>query len=237
MSIPAFSGFPGIGRATAIPNLFFETVLPTLASPAAVLAFLWVARLVQERDADARCVSAADVWASAAARRTFENIAGGRPGLETGLEQCVASGALLALESTRTGAAETLFYVNNPPSRRSLARMRSGQAALGAVTAPAEPDRPARPHLFRLYEDHIGTITPLVADRLTEIAEAHPAEWIEDAFREAALRGVRNLRYVERILENRVQEGRASEGTATDSLADRKRRYGDSRLRPGRRPG
>jgi len=53
-----FGGFPGVARATAIPNLFFATVLPDMTAPGELLAFLWVARLVQEQKGTVRFVSA-----------------------------------------------------------------------------------------------------------------------------------------------------------------------------------
>ena len=40
----------------------------------------------------------------------------------------------------------------------------------------------------------------MVGERLLEAEETYPAEWIEDAFREAAELNVRNWRYIERIL-------------------------------------
>jgi len=48
-----FNGFPGMAKATAIPNLFFATVLPNLRAPGDLLAFLWVARVVQEQRGEA----------------------------------------------------------------------------------------------------------------------------------------------------------------------------------------
>ncbi|HET7737325.1 MAG TPA: DnaD domain protein, partial [Tepidiformaceae bacterium] len=53
----------------------------------------------------------------------------------------------------------------------------------------------------------------------------YPAEWIVDAFREAAELNARNWRYVERILENWDREGRVNEAPGRDSLDERRRRF------------
>ena len=88
-----FEGFPGIGKATAIPNTFFTAVLPAMREPGDLLAFLWVARLVQDQQGEARFVTADQVWALPDAASTFEALAAGRDSLERGLDACVELGA------------------------------------------------------------------------------------------------------------------------------------------------
>jgi len=230
-----FSGFPGIGKATAVPNLFFSAVLPRLEAPGALLAFLWVARLAQEQRSDQRCVSADDIWAHPAARESFETLAGGRKGLDQGLLACLELRALLGVRLTGRGEGTEVYFLNDPASRRTIARARAGEVRLRPETTvtPIEP-KERRPGIFRLYEEHIGTITPMVGDRLVEAEQLYPADWIEAAFREAAELNARNWRYVERILRNWAEEGRPNETPGRDSLEDRKRRYLGGALKPGR---
>lgn len=221
-----FSGFPGIGKATALPNLFFSAVLPQMDSPGALLAFLWVSRLAQEGRAEKRCTTVDEIWRQAAAREAFETLAGGRRGLEAGLLQCVELRALLAVGIRGAGIDETVYFQNDPMSRRTIARARAGEVAIQPETMviPIEPGE-RRPGIFRLYEEHIGTITPLVGDRLVEAEDMYPADWIEDAFREAAELNARNWRYIEKILHNWAEEGRPNETPGRDTLEDRKRKY------------
>ncbi|MGE0599494.1 MAG: DnaD domain-containing protein [Dehalococcoidia bacterium] len=229
-----FTGFPGIGKATAIPNLFFSAVLPRLESPGALLAYLWVCRIAQERRAEQRCASADDIWQQPAARQSFELLGGGRPGLEAGLEACMKLRALLGVRLTGAGVNCAVYFPNDPASRRTIARARAGEITLRPETsvAPIE-SKEQRPGIFRLYEEHIGTITPMVGDRLVEAEDLYPAEWIVDAFREAAELNARNWRYIEKILKNWAEEGRPNETPGRDSLEDRKRRYLGGALRPG----
>lgn len=222
-----FTGFPSVGRATAIPNLFFATVLPRMRSPAALLAFLWVARFAQERRGGAAFVAAGELARDETVRASFAALAGSTEALGEGLGECVRLGALLAFVEGE-GGGETYYGLNTPANRRALARAQAGGPVPAVVSSPLAA--PRRPDVFRLYEEHIGTITPLVGERLLEAMERYPGEWIEDAFREAALRNVRNWRYVERILERWAEEGRAHEAVARDSFEARRRRYlGDAR--------
>jgi DnaD/phage-associated family protein len=221
-----FTGFPGIGKATAIPNLFFTAILPRLQEPGDLLAFLWVARLVQERPAEPRYVTIDEIWQHEAARTSFETLAAGRPSLEAGLQRCLQLGALLAVEARTGAASDVLYFLNTPASRRTIARARAGQLELRPGTAIAPLSAPeARPGIFRLYEEHIGTITPLIAEKLIEAEAAYPPDWIEDAFREAAELNVRNWRYIQRMLENWALEGRPDETPGRDPLEDTKRRF------------
>lgn len=65
------------------------------------------------------------------------------------------------------------------------------------------------PTAFFLYEQNIGPLTPLIADRITRAMDAYPQSWIEDAIEEAVTYNRRSWRYIERILETWSQQGRA----------------------------
>ena len=225
MSDATFEGFPGIGKATAIPNTFFSAVLPAMREPGDLLAFLWVARLVQEQQDEARFVTAEQVWALPDAASTFEALAGGRESLERGLPACVELGALLALDLAGGGSEETVYFVNNPTSRRAVARARGGDLELRPGAIAYEPQPTRRPNIFHLYEEHVGTITPLVAERLLVAAEQYPQQLIESAFREAAERNVRNWRYIERILQRWSEGNQEHETSGRDPVELRRRRF------------
>ncbi len=225
MSTPAsFDGFPGIGKATAIPNTFFSAVLPAMREAGDLLAFLWVARLVQDKRSEERFVSADQVWAAPGVAATFEALADGRESLGRGLVHCADLGALLSLDLAGAGQIETVYFVNNPASRRAAIRARGGALQLRPGVVAREAPRERSPDIFRLYEEHIGTITPMVGERLIAAADRFPPHQIEAAFREAAERNVRNWRYIERKLERWSEESLPYETPERDS-AEAHRRY------------
>jgi DnaD/phage-associated family protein len=65
-----------------------------------------------------------------------------------------------------------------------------------------------RPNIFILYEQNIGLLQPIIAEELEEAERTYPQEWIEEAFRIAVERNVRNWKYVRRILERWATEGK-----------------------------
>ncbi len=211
-----FSGFPAVGRGTVIPNLFFSVVLPRLGEPGDLLAFLWAAKIVQEQRGEARFVTAQQILAEDGAERSFGLIGGALKGLECGLLHCVEAGALLGLDLLGPAGEERVYFVNNPASRRSVARARGGELVLRPQTVVRPIPVEERPDIFRLYEENIGTISPLIGERLLAAVEEYRWDWIVDAFREAVELNRRNWRYIERILQNWAQEGRDERvGTAS----------------------
>ena len=221
-----FEGFPALAKGTAIPNLFFAAVLPALRAPGDLLAFLWASRLIQEQRGEARFATADQIWAEPGAAQSFESMGGGRDGLDAGLNACTEAGALLSLELVGPAGPVAVYFVHNAAARRAIARARSGELELRpqSAVAPATAEQ-SRPGIFRLYEQQIGTIPPLVGERLMEAEATYPEDWIEDAFREAAELNARSWRYVERILMNWAEEGRPHETAGRDSFEGAQQRF------------
>jgi DNA replication protein len=67
-----------------------------------------------------------------------------------------------------------------------------------------------RPTVYTLYEQNIGLLTPILAERLQDAEGRYPPGWIEAAFEEAVTNNKRNWRYIERILERWAAEGKQS---------------------------
>lgn len=225
MSDGAFEGFPGIARGTVIPNVFFTAVLPKFTTPGDLLAFLWLSRAVQEQRGEIRFVTLQALWRFDGVAASFEAIGGGRGGFDRGVNACIETGAIIAVELTGKEGQETALFVNNPSSRRAVGRARGGEIQLRPETAVRALPSTAPPGIFRLYEENIGTITPMVGERLLEAVDTYPAEWIEEAFREAAELNRRSWRYIERILQNWAQEGRGNETPGRDTFEEQKQRF------------
>ena len=77
-----------------------------------------------------------------------------------------------------------------------------------------------RPGIYALYEQNIGLLSPLIADRLADALLRYPEIWIAEAIGEAVAYNRRSWRYIERILENWATEGRSDETHRRDHETD-----------------
>lgn len=126
--------------------------------------------------------------------------------IDNALKAAVERGIFIQAE---TQQGEPLFILNIQPERAALA----STADLTAVAQPGpktetwdSPDD--RPGVYVLYEQNIGALTPLIAERLREADETYPGDWISDAIKIAVENNVRNWKYVSAILERWQVEGR-----------------------------
>ncbi len=61
--------------------------------------------------------------------------------------------------------------------------------------------------ISQLFEENIGMLSPVAADRLRDIAQNYPPGWFGEALGEAVASEHRNLKYIEAILERWKVEG------------------------------
>lgn len=137
-----------------------------------------------------------------------------------GLEVAIARGLLLRFADAAGDFWLMLGTEENQRRARSSVVEPEGKATPWSGTLTLE-----RPSIFSMYEQNIGLVTPIIADRLVEAIEHYPETWIEDAISEAVAYNRRSWRYIQRILENWATEGRTDEtdrgGTARDSRRTR----------------
>ena len=127
------------------------------------------------------------------------------------LEQAVAHGTILRFVVESQAGSRNWLLLNTVENARLVARMAEDPGAVPEMFWIDE-SRPHvhvdKPTVFRLYEQNIGPLTPLIADQISRVIEEYPDDWIEDALSEAVAYNRRSWRYVTRILENWKQQGR-----------------------------
>jgi DNA replication protein len=219
-----FAGFPtGKQPYTPVPNLFFSELLPDIDHLGELKVTLHVFWLLTMKRGDRPHVSGEEL---AADRRLLSGL--DSPGmspeeaLRDALERAVARGTLLRVFTSGGSPQRDWYFVNSEKGRQAVEDLLAGK------WTPAEPDQPIRlqaqrPNIFVLYEQNIGALTPLMRDELMEAGDSFPAEWIEDAFREAVELNKRSWRYIQRILERWAAEGRTDETSRRSDEGDWRR--------------
>jgi len=126
--------------------------------------------------------------------------------LNAALEKAVKRGSLLVISEKEGG--EQIFLFNTPRSKAMIDAYRKG-----SWQPETNKHQPIgldlnKPDIFKLYEQNIGLITPLIADQLKTASDDFPVEWIEDAIRIAVDNNVRRWSYINRILVSWQERGK-----------------------------
>ena len=216
-----FAGFPARPRSTAIPNVCFSDVLPALADDAAAVGVaLYAFQALQAKRGSPRFVAEEELRSDPSLAAYLRAAGMEGDAVSRGLARAVDAGMLLSLTVERDGQRRELYFLNAPADRRGMESVRAGTVELGSVVAHQPAEGAATPGIFALYESLVGTLGPGIADDLTEAERLYPAEWIAEAFREAAAQNVRSWRYISRILERWASEGRDHAKTERDPAGD-----------------
>jgi DNA replication protein len=210
-------------RPVRVPFAFLEEVAPEITSMEEMQVSLAVFRLVSGLEGDETPIAERMILRDAALRRSLrrDGIAADADNrILQGVELAVGRGTLLRFAAVR-GSRETLwYYVNTPVNRATVASMQRGALAPPAIvweglTAPTI--NVDQPNAFRMYEQNIGPLTPLIADQISRAIEEYPGDWIEDAIAEAVTYNRRSWRYILRILENWTAAGRREPDVARNT--------------------
>ncbi len=220
-----FAGFPARGF-TPVPNPFFSQVLPEIEDLAELKVTLYLFWLLYQKKGYPRFATLEELLTERGLRRGLQE-----ESLRRGLDAAVRRGTLLKLGLEKDDSSQELYFLNNEEGRRAVARIEAGEVELGGLVRREPVSEEKRPNIFALYEQHIGLLTPLIAEDLKEAEHIYPASWIEEAFREAVRLNKPNWRYISRILERWAREGKRHGRAGEDSKADLKpeeylKRYG-----------
>jgi len=208
-----FDGFTGNTLYTPVPNPVFGPILEQiqdLAELKVTLRGLW---LFHRKKGALRSVSLDEFLSDRSLVKGLQS-----KGEDTserirqGLRLAVTRGTFLTVQLPGTG---TVFLLNTEADRRAIERLVAGEPPSkiedGRVEAIPELEKP---NIFALYEDSIGSLSPLLAEELKEAEGRYPEAWLREAFTIAVAENKRSWRYVSGILRRWTAEGKESRGGA-----------------------
>jgi DnaD/phage-associated family protein len=204
--MPAFKGFPpGKAQLTPIPAAFFSELLPAIDDLNELKVTLYAMWALERMEGDFRYLRYEDFLEDNLLMAGL----GKQPALDAALEKAVERGTLLTIElALDAGEPRRFYFVNTPRGRAALDAIHKGDwQPSGDRDYPIALDL-ERPNIFRLYEQHIGPLTPMLSEALAEAENDFPLGWIEEAFRIAVENNVRKWRYVQAILDSWQREGK-----------------------------
>ena len=184
-----FTGFTSNETFTPVPDSLFR-LLGELDDPDELRVTLYVLWRIEHMEGAFRQICRSEIAEDNGVMRGLS-----AEGLDSGLEKAVQRGRLLRVES--------FYFLNSPRGRASAEAMKKGQWRASAQSAPPRDV----PNIFKLYEENIGPLTPLLADMLREAEKEYSPEWLKEAFIIAVERNKRSWKYIEAILKRWKEEG------------------------------
>jgi DnaD/phage-associated family protein len=220
-----FKGFPaGKAHLTPIPGSFFSELLPNidhLGELKLTLYFIW---RLNRMEGEFRYLRYEDI----AQDESFMDGMGtekaqGETALSEALARAIQRGTLLAAKVDLDQGEQTLYFLNTPRGRAAVQAIQAGEwRPTGDEHLPVNL-APESSNIFRLYEQNIGPLTPMIAEALGEAEDSYPPSWIEEAFRIAVENNARNWRYISAILTRWQEEGRDAQKDRRDSEKTRRK--------------
>ncbi|MBI2831669.1 MAG: DnaD domain protein [Chloroflexi bacterium] len=219
-----FAGFPARMQFTSIPNFFFSTVLPQMTDMAELKTTLHIFEVLYRKRGYPRFTTFSELSSSISLMSGLRET--GKPpedALRAALEMATTRGTLLHLEMDGDKAPEDIYFLNAEENRKAVAKIRNGELTLTGLKTTRyreEIGTQETPDIFRLYEENIGMLTPMIAEELRDAEKHYPTEWIGDAVKEAVSHNKRNWKYIAAILEHWSLEGRGDGTHQRDSSKD-----------------
>jgi DNA replication protein len=224
-----FNGFPSSKEhLTPLPATFFSELLPEIDHLGELKVTLYAIWKLDRLTGEFRSLRRADFSGDARLMAALAKPAlSADQALDEALERAVVRGTLLKV-ILKLENEETWYFLNSPKGRAAVQAIQEGNwRPAGNDAAPIELDHD-RPNIFRLYEQNIGPLTPMLSEELREAEQTYPPEWIHDAVQIAVENNKRNWRYIAAILRRWQEKGRDERKAPDrrDSEKDR-RRYAD----------
>lgn len=219
----SFQGFPsGKTHLVPIPAAFFTEVLPQVDDVNTVKLMLHIIRLLDAQERAVRYIRVNDLMSDDQLLNILHlEKASGQSIIMASIKKAVDIGFVLQAEGPNAGDSAILF-LNSARGRDALAALKSGKWVPDDSHGLSQPLPPVWPGIFRLYEDNIGPLTPMLADILQEAEKTYPQSIIQYAFEEAVKKNARNWKYIDSILRNWQQKGSNGQNSR-DSEKDRRK--------------
>ncbi len=203
-----FRGFTDTEAFTKLPDSFFHQLLNEITDAGELKIILFALWRMEHMDGPFHALCETDFDAN--------NLGLPEDEIRSGLDKAVQRGSLL-----KSAHDNDVFYFLNSPRGRAAAKAfadgnwrESGKI----MSAPLE-----RPNIFKVYEENIGPLTPMIADALKDAENTFSAEWIVEAIELAVKNNKRNWKYAEAILKRWKEEGRGEKQNRRDDKRSRQR--------------
>jgi DNA replication protein len=203
-----FKGFTDSETFTQIPDAFFRQLLTEITDADELKVTLYALWRIEHIEGKFRALCQTDF--------DLKDLSLTADEVASGLDKAEKRGSLIKSQHE----ADVFYFLNTPRGRAAAEAFAKGQWRESAKILSAPPIE--RPNVFKLYEENIGPLTPLIADALKDAEETYSETWVAEAIDLAVKNNKRNWKYIEAILKRWKEEGRAEKQDSRHNKKDGK---------------
>ena len=209
-----FSGFPKGTQYTPAPSPLFGPLLEEikdLAELKCTLRAMWRIRESIRVHKGRRYVSEDELTTDMVLIKGVGSSDGGASptaAIRAAMHQAAQRGTFIARTLDSDEQTRKVYFLNDEAGRKAALTLAPVPDDLAPLAAEEDETPEPKPNIFKLYEENIGLLTPLIGDQLKDAEDTYPWSWIEQAFTIAVNGNKRNWRYIEATLRRWASEGK-----------------------------
>ncbi len=211
-------------RLTPLPEPFFTELLAEVDDLAELKIILYAFWYINRQQQELQYLTIADFTGDEILNKSLTPDP--ELSLLNGLERAIQHKVFIQVSVE----GQTIYLLNTPRGRAAAQALAKGDWLPDPGERTNQLLGKERPNIFRLYEENIGPLTPMMGELLDDAESTYPQGWVEDAIKIAVEKNIRNWRYIDAILKSWQKEGR-SEKDRRDTQEDRRKyiegEYGD----------
>jgi len=221
VDVKYFKGFTsGETRQLSLPEEFFSELLPEIDDLDELKLIILLLQALNLGEEEMGYFTVNQLNQDGVILKNFNDEVGR---LEHTLQHASKDGVILKVDIDKVGE---VFFIHTAKTKALVEGLKSGAIRHSNLRSAGRITQ--QKNIFKLYEENIGLITPMMAEILKADEEEYSTEWITEAIKIAVQRNARNWKYVHAILESWKKEGRDGK-TGEISEKDR-RKYKESWL-------
>jgi DNA replication protein len=194
-----FEGFSGRSQI-GIPSNFYTDVLPNIKDLYELKVLLVIFQLIDRSEAAIPYYLPDNVLS--------QYFPDEREHAESGIRLAVEHGYLLLTEIQVNDTLKQIGFLNTPKGSEAVKAIQNGEFRFSEDQIATPKLTRHQPNIFKIYEENIGVITPIIADHLRDLEKMYTPEWVSEAIQTAVKNSARSLRYIEVVLQNWQEEGK-----------------------------
>ncbi len=209
----------------SIPHIYFRKVLAEINNVTDIKIVLYIFWFLGHQEGNSKFITLSDFLNDSDFLAGIDLDSGEfEERIRKSLQSLVTGGILICYNPESDNYNNAVYFLTSPKNQAIVKSLKDGRISiqeLVRVTVKLAVDKPT---IYKLYEENIGPLTPLLADALRDAEQNYPYDRIVKAFQIAVERNVRNWRYIDAILKSGQEKGKDG-SDRQDTKEDRKRYY------------